>query len=87
MFQFDAKLLVIGALFLALVLVKLFAGGRPLDGPVRRRRRFGYRGTEGPLADPDARARPPAPPAPPAPASHEPPKDPEAEFFKDDPKR
>lgn len=84
MFHFDAKLILIGALFLALVLVKVFAGGRPLDQPVRRRRRFGFRGTESPLAEPSARERPPAPPAP---EKDEPPKDPEAEFFKDDPKR
>jgi hypothetical protein len=76
MFHFDYKLIIIGALFVALVVVKLLAGGRPNDRPVRRRRRFGHRGTLSPLNQPGAREKPPAP----EPAT--PPVDPEEQFFK-----
>lgn len=74
MFHFDGKLIIIGALFLALFLVKFLAGNRPYDRPVRRRRRFGFRGELSPLNQPGAREKPAAP---------EPPVDPEKEFFKD----
>jgi len=80
MFHFDPKLIIVGVLFVALVLVKLFAGGRPYDQPVRRRRRFGHRGDLSPLNQPGAREQPP----PPDPDKDKPPVDPEEQFFKGD---
>jgi hypothetical protein len=47
--ELDYKLIVIGALFAALFLIKFLSGGRPYDRPVRRPRRFGYKGTMSPL--------------------------------------
>lgn len=77
MFHVDGKLIMVGALFLALVVVKLVAGGRPYDKPVRRRRRFGHRGSEGPLHGlPRLRSVAEAGRVEP------PPVDPEEEFFK-----
>ena len=69
MFHIDGKFWIVAVLFAALVFAKLFAGGRPYDAPVRRKRRFGYRGTQGPLAQPGARERAAEP------------VDPEKEFF------
>ncbi len=63
----EAKYYVVIALMLALIAVKLFAGGKPFDRPVRRARRFGHRGALSPLNGP----QPPAGPPP----------DPEKEFF------
>jgi hypothetical protein len=74
MFHLDAKFIFVGVLFVALVLVKLFAGGRPNDRPVRRQRRFGHRGALSPLNQPGARDKAPEP---------EKPVDPEEQFFKD----
>ena len=78
MFHFDYKLIWIGALFVALVVVKLLAGGKPNDRPVRRRRRFGFRGELSPLNQPGAREKPPEP------EPEKPPVDPEEQFFKGD---
>lgn len=72
MFHIDAKFWIVAILFVALVLAKLFSGGRPYDAPVRRRRRFGHRGELSPLNEPGARDKPLEP---------LPPKDPEEEFF------
>ncbi|MBI5546599.1 MAG: hypothetical protein HY901_22175 [Deltaproteobacteria bacterium] len=74
MFHFDSKFIIVGVLFVALVLAKLLSGGRPYNRPVRRQRRFGFRGSMSPLNEPGARERPPAP--------EPPPRDPEEEFFK-----
>ncbi len=77
MFQFDNKFVLVGVLFFALILVKYLAGGRPWDRPVRRARRFGYRGTQSPLRNPEANK----------PDLHVvPPPDPEKEFFGEDDK-
>lgn len=73
--ELDYKFVIIGALFLALVLVKYLAGGRQLDRPVRRPRRFGFRGTRSPLRDPEAQ-KPDLQAVPPP--------DPEKEFFGED---
>jgi hypothetical protein len=78
MLENDTKIWIIAGLFLALVVAKLLAGGRPFDTPVRRRRRFGYRGTEGPLA----RARAGLAKGGPVPEAA--PEDPEKAFFGDD---
>ncbi|HCF59643.1 MAG TPA: hypothetical protein DFS52_16815 [Myxococcales bacterium] len=75
MFEFDNKFLLVGVLFFVLIVAKLLAGGRPWDRPVRRARRFGYRGSMSPLRDPEANR------------SHlqvVPPPDPEKEFFGED---
>lgn len=73
--HFDAKMIVVAALFALLVLVKFLAGSKPWDTPVRRRRRFGHRGELGPLRSPAAAGA--AEVARPA----EPERDPEREFF------
>ncbi len=72
--HFDAKMIVVAALFAVLVLVKFLAGSKPWDIPVRRRRRFGHRGELGPLRNPAAAAAAEKAPA-------EPERDPEKEFF------
>ena len=55
MFHLDAKFIIVAVLLVALVLAKVFSGGRPYDLPVRRRRRFGYKGSESPLNQPGGR--------------------------------
>jgi hypothetical protein len=50
---FDDKLVLIAALFAALVLIKFLAGGKPWDRPIRRERRFGHRGSLSPLRRPE----------------------------------
>ena len=70
--EINYKLVIIAALFAVLVVVRLLAGGRPFDSPVRRKRRFGYRGTESPLRQPPGEAK-----------AEDPPPDPEQEFFGD----
>ena len=77
MFHLDAKFIIVGVLFVALVLAKLFSGGKPYDSPVRRPRRFGHRGAMSPLNQPGARE------APPAPEPEQKPVDPEKDFFKE----
>jgi len=69
----DAKLVLVAALLALLVVVKLLAGGKPWDTPVRRRRRFGHRGDLGPLRNPEVTRKAPEPP----------PRDPEKDFFGD----
>lgn len=77
--HFDAKLIAVAALFALLMLVKFLAGSKPWDTPVRRRRRFGYRGELGPLRNPAASAADEQPRAPAQ--AREPARDPEKEFF------
>lgn len=71
------KFIIIALLFAALMAVKFFAGNRPYDPIAKRPRRFGPRGTQSPLRNPDA-----YPPPKESPPKEEPPKDPEEEFFK-----
>jgi hypothetical protein len=59
--EFDSKLILVGVLMVALIIARFLAGNRFGDNPIRRRRRFGYKGTRGPLreqerADADATA-------------------------------
>ncbi len=75
--HFDAKMIIVAALFALLVGVKLLAGSKPWDAPVRRPRRFGHRGKLGPLRSPAAAASAQRS-SPPEPAP-----DPEREFFGD----
>jgi hypothetical protein len=81
---FDTKIIVVGALFLLLIVVKLLAGGGPADRPVRRPRRFGYKGTMSPLRrekEREAEGRPPLRVVEPVDPPSDPPTDPEKEFF------
>jgi len=52
MSDLDIKIILVGGLFLALILARVLAGNKPYNTPVRRPRRFGHAGVEGPLNQP-----------------------------------
>jgi hypothetical protein len=80
----DYKWIIVGVLFGLLILVKLLAGGRPFDKPVRRTRRLGpraerlYLGSLEPVDSPPKRTT-----HSPTTLGENPLPDPEKEFFRD----